>query len=66
MKDEREEILNIPHITPEHLQDDEIGPRIIVEFQKLSHEKKNSDGYMILFLGCAISNFRDFESYLKL
>ena len=29
IKDELEEILNIPHITNEHLQDDEIGPRII-------------------------------------
>ena len=51
LKVELREILNIPHITPDHLQDDEIGPRIIDEFLKLSHEKKNSDGYMILLLG---------------
>ena len=50
LKDELEEILNIPHITPEHLQDDELGPRNIDEFHKLTHEKKNSDGYMIFFL----------------
>ena len=62
LKDDLEEILNIPHITPEHLQDDEIGPRIIDEFLKLSHEEKNSDGYMILFLGYYRSRFRDFES----
>ena len=51
LKDELEEILNIPHITPENLQDDEIGPRIIDEVLKLSHENKNSDGNMILLLG---------------
>ena len=66
LKDELEEILNIPHITPEHLQDDEIGPRVIDEFLKLSHEKKNSDGYMILLLGYSRSPFQDFESYLRI
>ena len=44
LKDELEEILNIPHTTNKHLDDDEIGPRIIDEFLKLSQEKKNSDG----------------------
>ena len=66
LKDELEEILNIPHFTPEHVQDDEIGPRIIDEFHKLSHEKRNSDGYMMLLLGYARSNFRDFEIYLRI
>ena len=66
LKDELEEINNFPHIKPEHLQDDEIGPRIIYEFHKLSHEKKDSDGYVMLFLGYAKSNFRDFESYLRI
>ena len=66
LKDEVEEILNIPHITPEHLQDDEIGPRSINEFYKLSHEKKNSDGYMIISLCYSRSPFRDFESYLRI
>ena len=59
LKDELEEILNIPHIIPEHLQDDETGPRIIDEFHKLSHENKNSDGYMMLLLGYARSKFRE-------
>ena len=40
LKDDLEEILKIPHITNEHLQDDEIGPRIIDEYIKLSTEKK--------------------------
>ena len=51
LKDELEEIPNISHISQEHLQDDVIGPRIIDEFLKLSHEKKNSDGNLILLLG---------------
>ena len=66
LEDELEEILNIPHISQEHLQDDVIGPRIIDEFLKLSHEKKNSDGYMILLLGYNGSLFRDFESFLRI
>ena len=66
LKDELEEILNIPHITNEHLNDEIIGPRIIDEFIKLSTEKKNTDGYMILLLGYAKSKFRDFESYLRI
>ena len=48
LKDELEETLNIPHITQEHLLDNEIGPRIIDDFHKLPHEKQNSDGYMII------------------
>ena len=66
LKDELEEILNISHFSPEHLQDEILGPRIFDEFLKLSHEKKNSDGYMILLLGYARSPFRDFESYLRI
>ena len=66
LKHELQEILNIPHITPEHLQDDEIGPRIIDELYRLSHEKKNSDGYMLLLLGYSRSPVRDFESYLRI
>ena len=44
LKYELEEILNIPHITVEHLDDKILGPRIIDEFIKLSNEKKNRDG----------------------
>ena len=66
LKDELEDILNISHITNEHLDDEIIGPRIIDEFIKLSHEKKNSGGYMILLLGYSASSFRDFERYLRL
>ena len=62
LKDELEEILNIPHISQDHLQDEILGPRNIDEFLKLSLEKKNSDGYMIILLGYSRSPFRDFES----
>ena len=66
LKDELEEILIISHITNEHLDDEIIGPLIIDEFIKLSTEKKNTDGYIILLLGYARSPFRDFESYLRI
>ena len=66
LKDELEEILNISHITIEHLDDEILGPRIIDEFIKLSNEKKNTDGYLILLFGCCASSFGDFEGYLRL
>ena len=65
-KDELEEIFNIPHITIEHLDDEILGPRIIDEFIKLSNEKRNRDGYMMLLFGYCASSFQDFESYLRL
>ena len=40
LKDQLGEILNISHVSQEHLPDEIIGPRIIDEFSKLSHEKK--------------------------
>ena len=66
LKNRLEEILNIPHITTEHLDDEILGPRIIDEYIKLTIEEKNRDGYMILLLGYSASSFRDFESYLRL
>ena len=66
LKDELEEILNIPHVSREHLEDEVLGPRIIDDFYKLPNEKKNSDGYLILLLGYAKSPFRDFETYLRI
>ena len=64
LKDELEEILGIPHITREHLIDDETASRIFDEYHKLSQEKKNSDGYTILLLNYSRSQFRDFETCL--
>ena len=66
LKDEIEEILGIQHITREHLLDDETASRIIDEYHKLSQEKKNSDGSTILLLNYSRSQFRDFESYLRI
>ena len=66
LKDELEEILNISHITDDHLNDEILGPRIIDEYIKLSNEKRGGDGYMILLYGYSASSFRDFESYLRL
>ena len=66
LKDELDETLNISHITNEHLDYEVLGPRIVDEFLKLSHEAKNSDGYMILLLVYSRSLFRDFENYLRI
>ena len=66
LKEELEEILNIPHITREHLLDDETTSRIFDEYHKLSQEKKNTDGYTILLLNFSKSQFRDFESFLRI
>ena len=66
LKDELEEILNISHITNEHIDDNVLGPCVIDAYIKLSHEKKNTDAYMLLLLNYARSLFRDFESYLRI
>ena len=66
LKDEIEEIFDIPHITNQHLQDDVLGPRNIDVYIKLLTGKKNKDGYMLLLLGYGRSLFRDFESYLRI
>ena len=66
LKDELEEILGIPHMTRDHLLDDETSSLIIDEYHKLSHEKKNSDGYTILLLIFSRSQFRVFESFLRI
>ena len=66
LKDEIEELLDVSHITDDHLNEEILGPRISDEFIKLSNEKKNSDGYMILLFGYSASSFRDFERYLRL
>ena len=66
LKDELEEILNISHITDDHLNDEVLGQRIIDEYIKLSRERMNTDGYMLLLLDYSRSLFRDFESYLRI
>ena len=66
LKDEIEEILNIPEITDNHLEDETLGPRIAETYSKLRLDKTSHDGYIILLMGYANSPFRDFESYLRI
>ena len=66
LKDEVEEILNIPEITDGHLEDETLAPRIADTYWKLRPDKTSYDGYTILLTGYANSSFRDFESYLRI
>ena len=66
LKDEVEEILIIPNITDDHLEDETLAPRIAETYWKLRSDKSKHDGYTILLTGYANSSFRDFESYLRI
>ena len=66
LKDEVEEILNIPEITDGHLEDETLAPRIAETYWKLRSDKSKHDGYTILLMGYARSQFRDFETYLRI
>ena len=66
LKDDVEEILNIPEITDDHLEDDILAPRIAETCRKLRSEKSSRDGYIISLMGYDRSLFRDFESYLRI
>ena len=66
LKDDVEEILNIPEITDDHLEDDILAPRIAETYRKLRSDKSSNDGYIILLMGYARSLFRGFESYLRI
>ena len=66
LKDELEEILNIPEITDVHLEDETLAPRIAETYWKLRSDKTSHDGYIILLTAYANSSFRDFESYLRI
>ena len=66
LKDELEEILNIPNITDDHLEDETIVPRIIEAYRKLRSDKSSHDGYINILMGYARSVFPDFESYLRI
>ena len=46
LKDELEEVLNISNITPKHLQDEIIGPRIISANKKIRN-KTETDGWLL-------------------
>ena len=66
LKDELEEILNIPNITDDLLEDKTMGPPIIKTFWKLTSEKSSTDAHILLLMGYAKSPFRDFESYRRI
>ena len=66
LKDEVEEILNIPEITNSHLEDETLAPRIAETYWKLRSDKSSHDGYIIFLMGYARLLFRDFESYLRI
>ena len=66
LKDEVEEILNIPNITDNLLEDETLTPRVAETYQKLRLDKSSHDGYIILLMGYARSPYRDFETYLRI
>ena len=66
LEDELEEILIIPNITDDHLEDKTTAELIIKGYWDLRSEKTSTDGYIILLMGYARSPFRDFESYLRI
>ena len=66
LKDELEEILDIPNFTDEHLQHETIAPRFNEAYKKLRLEKSSADGYTILLMYYARSPFRDFESFPRM
>ena len=66
LQDEVAEILNIPTITDDHLDDKETADRIAETYWKLRSDRATHDGYIILLTGYARSLFRDFESYLRI
>ena len=66
LQGELEEILNIPKITDDHLEDETIVPHIIEAYRNLGSEKSSTDGYITLLVHFARSPFRDFESCLRI
>ena len=66
LQDEVAEILNIPTITDDHLDDKATADRVAETYWKLRSDKSSHDGYIILLMGYARSPFRDFESYLRI
>ena len=66
LQDAFAEILNIPTITDDHLDDKATADRIAEIYWKLRSDKSSHDGYIILLMGYARSPFRDFESYLRI
>ena len=66
LKDEVGEILNIPEITDDHLEDDILAPRKAETYLMLRSDKSSHDGYIILLMDYARSPYRDFETSLRI
>ena len=66
LKDEIEEMPDIPNITSEQLQDKIIGSLIISAYRKLETQKGRTNGYYMLFMGYGRLLFRVFESYFSI
>ena len=66
IKIQLKEMLGLSDITPKHLQNHIVGPRIIQAYKKLTLENSSTDGYIILLLGYSRSPSRDNESYLRI
>ena len=66
LRDEFAEILNIPKITGDHLEDKATADIIAETYWKLRSDKSSHDGYLIILMGYARSPFIDFESYLRM
>ena len=66
LEDEVGEIVGIPNITDDHLEDETLAPLIIDTYQKLRFDKLGHDGYRVLLMNYYGSPFRDFESYLRI
>ena len=61
-----EEIVKISIFSNEHLQDEEIGPRIISAFKKPQTEKRMTAGFYLFLKGYARSPFGEFNSNLRI
>ena len=64
MKDELEETLGFSGVSSEYLQKETIDQRVIEAFWKLASERRETDGYYMLILGCAWPQFWGFGSFL--
>ena len=58
-------MLGLSDISIEDLEQEINGPNFIKTYRKLSTEKSQTEGFVILVLNYIQSTFRDFESYLR-
>ena len=66
LDDEVGEIVGIPKITDDHLEDETLAPYKIDTYRRLRSDKLSRDGYSVLLMRYLRFPFRDFESYLRI